>query len=323
MNIPKIPTNTRLELPRRGSWPATWHIFDEADGSADALLMAWAAERSLLVRGEPGTGKSQLARAAAEVLGRLFVAEVVDARSEPQDLKWRFDAISRLGEAQACGMKAHAADTAGDPLDPRRFINPGVLWWVFDWTSAAEQHDRHSRHKLYRPQPPEGWNAEQGCVLLIDEIDKADGDLPNGLLETLGNRSFNVPWIDREIGQREGQPTPLVVITTNEERELPAAFVRRCLVLNLSLPANLTEWLVGRARIHFPDAAQCSDNVLEKAAEQLAKDREAAKLQGVTPPGQAEYLDLIKALTTLDREESAQLKRLDQLSRFALQKYPQ
>ena len=90
--IPNIRTNIPFDLPARGSWPASRHVFDEE--SADAIRMALAAERPLLVRGEPGTGKSQLARAAAEELRRLFVAEVVHSRTEPQDLQWRFDAIA-------------------------------------------------------------------------------------------------------------------------------------------------------------------------------------------------------------------------------------
>jgi MoxR-like ATPase len=301
----------------------TQHVFDEA--SADAILMAWAAERPLLVRGDPGTGKSQLARAAAEELKRLFVSEVVHSRTQPQDLQWRFDPIGRLGEAQAQAL----AHTRGNPvsgvdvLDPRRYLNPGVLWWAFDWHSALEQHENYSRHKLYKPVEPKGWSARDGCVLLIDEIDKAEPDVPNGLLETLGNRSFGVPWIEKVIGQDPAIPTPLVIITTNEERELPAAFVRRCLVINLTVPDNLLDWLCERGRIHNPDPKSCPDSTLLKAAELLIKDRGDAKKLGVTPPGQAEYLDLIKAVTTLAKGEIAQKGLLDKLSQYAFKKHPQ
>jgi MoxR-like ATPase len=322
MSIPNIRTNIPFDLPARGSWPASRHVFDEE--SADAIHMALAAERPLLVRGEPGTGKSQLARAAAEELGRLFVAEVVHSRTEPQDLQWRFDAIARLGEAQARGLTHRDnPETVQDLLDPRRYLNPGVLWWVFDWGSALEQHENYSRHRLYKPAQPDGWSSDKGCVLLIDEIDKADSDVPNSLLETLGNRGFSVPWIEKTIGQNPDIPTPLVIITTNEERELPAAFVRRCLVLNLRLPEKLLDWLCERGHIHFPDANECTDRVLDKAAQQLIKDREQAQQQGVTPPGQAEYIDLLKAITTLAKDEQKQLELLERLSHFALKKYPQ
>jgi MoxR-like ATPase len=246
MKIPELPLNTRFKLPARSSWPETWHIFDPQDGSADAIRMALAAERPLLVRGEPGTGKSQLARAAAEALGMLFVSEVVHSRTEPQDLQWRFDAISRLGEAQMLG-RHDVVQPLPDPLDPRLFLNPGVLWWVFGWHSALQQHENFSRYKRYKPDEPKGWTPAKGSVLLIDEIDKADADLPNSLLETLGNRSFHIPWLGEAVGQQADDVPPLVIITTNEERELPSAFIRRCLVLNLELSDHsdtaFQEWL--------------------------------------------------------------------------------
>ncbi|WP_300327634.1 hypothetical protein [Accumulibacter sp.] len=73
-------------------------------------------------------------------------------------------------------------------------------------------------------------------MLLIDEIDKAEADLPNGLLEALGNGRFSVPPLARAVARPAGAPVPLVIVTSNEERELPAAFLRRCLVLTLRLP---------------------------------------------------------------------------------------
>jgi MoxR-like ATPase len=132
-----------------------------------------------------------------------------------------------------------------------------------------------------------------------------------------------VPWVEETIGQNPDIPTPLVIITTNEERELPAAFIRRCLVLNLRLPEKLLDWLCERGRIHFPDTNGCTDRVLDKAAQQLIKDREQARQQGVAPPGQAEYIDLLKATTTLAKDEQKQLELLERLSHFALKKYPQ
>lgn len=320
--FPKIRTDEAFKLEPAGSWPASWHMFDKP--AADAILMAWAAERPLLVRGEPGTGKSQLARAAAQELGRAFISEVVHARTEPQDLQWRFDAVGRLGAAQALALAARRVKTkAGDrgPLDPRHFLSPGPLWWAFDWKSA-ERHHMASRYKGAVPDAPSGWTPDKGCVLLIDEIDKADSDVPNSLLETLGNRSFCVPWLaDGVVGQGRGTP-PLVVITTNEERELPAAFLRRCLVLQCEFPSDPVPWLIGRGRIHFTED-ECSNKVLEVAAEQLAKDRIDARRAGITPPGQAEYLDLLKALATLGkhRTEAEQLALLSDISRFAYRKF--
>lgn len=318
MTLPAIPVELPFELKPIGSWPSTQHVFDQQ--SADAILMAWAAGRPLLVRGEPGTGKSQLARAAAQVLNRVFISEVVHARTEPQDLQWRFDTVGRLGEAQALAARGSASGGSnGDPLDPRHFLSPGPLWWAFDWATAEACH-RGSRYKSAAPVVPEGWRPEAGCVLLIDEIDKADSDVPNSLLEILGNRSFSVPWLQAGAVGQSGNTQPLVIITTNEERELPAAFLRRCLVLQYELPDDLVPWLVNRGRIHF-DSSVCSDAVLKVAAEQLVKDRVAARRAGHNPPGQAEYLDLLTALTKLRSTQAEQLALLDDLSRFAFRKF--
>jgi len=318
--IPEIPINTPIPLPQRGSWPASVHVFDEA--SAWAIRAALAAQRPLLVRGEPGAGKSQLARAAAEVLGRLFITEVVHTRSESQDLQWRFDAVGRLGNAQALGATRLTADEVRNQLDPRNYLSPGALWWVFDWQSALDQHERGGRQSN-PPLPPPGWQPEQGCVLLIDEIDKADADLPNGLLETLGNGAFSVPWLAEPVGVKAGLTTPLVIITTNEERELPAAFVRRCLVLNLVLPEGreaFLDALVARGKVHFGRAID--EAVYLEAARQLWEDRQVAETQGVTPPGQAEYIDLLRVIKTLQPDIGQQGALIDKISRFALQKHP-
>jgi len=319
--IPPIPVGTRIPLPARGSWPESVHVFDET--SAWAIRAALAAQRPLLVRGEPGAGKSQLARAAAEVLGRLFITEVVHTRSESQDLQWRFDAIGRLGDAQALGATRLTVDEVRNQLDPRHYLSPGALWWVFDWASALDQHGRGGRQSN-PPLPPVGWQPEQGCVLLIDEIDKADADLPNGLLETLGNGAFSVPWLSEPVGGKPGLTTPLVVITTNEERELPGAFVRRCLVLGLALPEGKEAFmkaLVDRGTLHFGPDIQ--GDVYAEAAHQLWEDRQAAETQGVTPPGQAEYIDMLRVVKTLQPDTGQQMALLDKISQFALKKHPQ
>ena len=320
MTIPELPINTPIRLPVRGSWPESVHVFDEASGWA--IRAALAAQRPLLVRGEPGAGKSQLARAAAEVLGRLFITEVVHTRSESQDLQWRYDAVGRLGDAQALGATRLTPDEVRNQLDQRNYLSPGPLWWVFDWQTALEQHERGGRQSN-PPIPPPEWRPEQGCVLLIDEIDKADADLPNGLLETLGNGAFSVPWLAEPVGVSAGLTTPLVVITTNEERELPAAFVRRCLVLNLELPTGkdaFLEALVERGKVHFEKAID--DAVYYEAARQLWEDRQVTETQGVTPPGQAEYIDMLRVIKTLQPDTRLQKELLIKISRFALQKHP-
>ncbi len=318
-DIPMLPRHT-FPLPARGSWPATVHRFD--DTSAWAVRAALAAQRPLLVRGEPGSGKSQLARAAAEALGRLFLAEVVHARSESQDLQWRFDGLARLGDAQAMSAGQHSAEEVRARLDQRNYLSPGALWWVFDWHSAERQHVCSSGRSA-RPQPPEGWTPAKGSVLLIDEIDKAEADLPNGLLETLGNGAFSVPWLDEAVSAADGTPTPLVVITTNEERELPPAFVRRCLVLNLQMPKSESAFmaaLIERGKLHFAD--RCPEDVYRATARQLWDDRQDAADQGLQGPGYAEFIDLLRVVTTLEAEPGKQAALLDQVKDFALKKHP-
>ncbi len=333
-----FPLDRTIDLPRYGSWPETKHRFDS--DSANALNAAMAAQRPLLVRGEPGTGKSQLARAAAVLLNRVLVAEVVHARSESQDLHWHFDAVGRLGEAQALGATAgeanplHGKRAVESKLDPLRYLAPGALWWAFDWESAERQY-AFSRFKHRRPEPPKGWTPMQGGVVLIDEIDKADADLPNGLLETLGNGGFSMPYRDQPVALPKGAIAPLVIITTNEERELPAAFVRRCFVLHLWLPdddpeyaeeseqtrlRHLQNWLVERGTDHHGE--RIHPDVLRTAASQLCEDRNKARGQGVSPPGQAEYLDLLRALDDLAPvNPKAQQTLLGEIQDFAFKKY--
>lgn len=318
-DLKKIKAGQDIDLPAYGSWPASKHCFDD-EKVVNAIKAALAAQRPLLVRGEPGTGKSQLARAVAHLLGRQFVSEVVNARSESQDLICRFDAVGRLAKAQTLKVEANNNAEIKAALEPEKFISPGALWWVLDWESADRVH-QNSEYQLQRPEAPAGWKPEHGSVLLIDEIDKADAELPNGLLETLGNNAVTIPWVNKPLGNGAIVP-PLIIISTNEERELPAAFVRRCLVLNIKLPADdkLEDWLVKRGELHFGE--RCPEDIRREAARQLLKDRKAAKDLGLTPPGQAEYLDMLRALALFGDAGEDQLTMLAAISDFALKKYP-
>jgi len=317
-------TDRLIELPPQGSWPKAMHIFEER--SWWAIKAALAAGRPLLLRGEPGSGKSQLARAAAFKLKRAFISTVVHARTSSEDLQYNFDAVARLGEAQTLAARGKA-DQADQLLNPLRFLSPGPLWWVFDHGLAETQtEDCPGQHR--KPLAPDGWDPIQGCVLLIDEIDKAEVDLPNGLLETLGNGAFTVPHLSEAVGINLQYAKPLIIITTNEERELPQAFLRRCMVLHLQPPQEpdkLIAWLIERGEAHF--SKQCSLPVLRRAAEQLVEDRDQARNGGLPLPGQAEYLDLLRALVTIAAEEKAkeveqrQLEILKQIQDFSLGKY--
>jgi MoxR-like ATPase len=314
-----IPVNQAIALPPCGTWPDAVHLFDQA--SADALLAARLARRPLLVCGEPGSGKSQLARAAAFQLKRAFISCVVHARTEAQDLQWEFDAVARLGEAQALGAAGTEQERLAR-LDPRRYLLPGRLWWAFHWQSATDHVDKFSLRKTAPPSQPAGCSHVQGTVLLLDEIDKADADLPNSLLEILGNGAFGVPWLAAAVGVQRDTPPPLVVITTNGERDMPAAFLRRCMVLRLDLPTErnaLVEFLVERGQHHFGD--RCAPALCATVAGKLAEDREGARKIGAVAPGQAEYLDILRVLVEAHPgDPSAQEALFERVARFALDK---
>ena len=128
----------------------------------DAVNAAIAAGRPLLVRGDPGTGKSQLARAAAKALGRALVQYVVDSHTELRDLLWRFDAVQRLADAQLAGSLNKRGATR---LEVRNYLHPGPLWWVFDWADAQRQADRVGADP---PAQPDGRAGRQSAVPLLE-----------------------------------------------------------------------------------------------------------------------------------------------------------
>lgn len=317
------PDTNDLTLPDKplcldgfGPGEPPFHVFEKKD--IEAINSALAAGRPLLLRGEPGAGKSQLAKAAAKALGRAFVSTVVDARSEASDLMWTFDAVRRLADAQAMGAERIALRKEGkeDPLDTARYLEPGPLWWAFDWQEAKGQADlAHSTE----PPHPDDCSPEHGVVVLLDEIDKADGSVPNGLLGCLGDGRFSVPGGGTVC---RGEIEPLVVITTNEERSLPDAFLRRCLVHQLELPTDrqeLFEWLMARGRAHFADL---HDDVLSEAAEQTMKDRREIQRKRLAAPGCAEYLDLLRILQRRGRDKEHRIELLKVVKGFVLDKHP-
>ncbi len=338
---------TIVRLSASATVPEQVHVL--AADEIDAVNAALAARRPLLVRGEPGIGKSQLARAAAKALGRVFISQVVDSRTESRDLLWHFDAVARLADAQLFGAlgafgvrQAQALGQSADPgpaaadctadwdalegaararLAVSRYVQPRALWWAFDWAGALTQAGALG---LESPPQPDRGDPGHGALVLIDEIDKAESDVPNGLLEALGAGSFT-PFGRLAPVAAVGEP-PLVVITTNEERTLPDAFLRRCLVLHLRLPRErepLIAHLMGRAAAHFPGADQ---ELLRRAAGLLVEDRETARREHWLPlPGQAEYLDLVRAVLSLAREGTGRTAEqiLDQIAGFVLRKHPE
>jgi MoxR-like ATPase len=304
-----LTADQQLDLPAGANFRAATHLWSRPE--INALRLALAARRPLLLRGEPGSGKSQLARAAAWALyqGQPLVA-VVHPRFEASELLYSFDAMARL-------MDAQLGDKGGWDSSNEKYLSPGVLWRAFELSGQGTH------------QP----------VVLIDEIDKADADVPNSLLDVLANRSFEVPM--RKKGQRiqaDDAYAPLILFTTNEERELPAAFVRRCVVLNLNPPkdnAALQSWLVQRVQAHADADAKghggraVSAEVVQQVVRQTLADRKAVLAQGYPPVGLAEAIDLLHALQALAGDPAApqaertakQLEWLQELSAFALIKH--
>ena len=318
-SLPDYPALKPIPISSDGTWPESVHVFDE--DTVAALHAAEITGRPLLLRGDPGTGKSETARAAAAAAKRPFVSVVIDGRTEPTDLKWRFDAVARLADAQVANKDKVLPDE-------RAYLLPGPLWWAYDWKTANDRLDEVNRdrnHKLAGPgTPPREWSPEFGrTVLLIDEIDKADPDLPNALLEVLANLGFREPYGGAEIACTEAT-RPLVIITTNEERELPHAFLRRCLVHRLELPADrdaLISWLVKvgtRHQVALKWPGRCSKEVMEQAAGYVADARDSLASTGRYLPGTSEFLDMIKVLATTPADMHD--TRLAQLQKLALHK---
>jgi MoxR-like ATPase len=323
-----IPSTTEaFDIPAHdhGAWPATRHCFDE--DSVWAIRAALATGRPLLLRGEPGIGKSQIARAAAVKLEVPFLAKVIDERTERDDLLCYYDAVARVAAAQVCGL-AGEKNNWEDLMKEERFLRPGILWWALNWDKAKEQAGKFCRTcpEPEKPTDKDGieWHSKSsrlcGPVVLIDEIDKADPSVPNGLLESLGNEGFQTAHMAKPASLEKGAPRPLVIITTNEERELPPAFLRRCLVHTLVFPSDPVPFLCARARV-FWKADIIEDTVLEEITKQLLADRAEAVKEGLAIPGAAEFLDLARALAArCPGDPNAQLDCLKQIARFALKK---
>ncbi|MEU3334244.1 AAA family ATPase [Streptomyces sp. NPDC002144] len=236
------------------------YLFD--DRTVLAVNVALASGRPLLVLGPPGSGKSTLAPNVARLMGLRYYAEVVTARTEPHDLLWREEAFRQLNDATLGRLKG-----AGS----RSYVRPGPLWKALD--PAMDEHC-----------PPA--LRDRPAVVLIDEIDKADPDVPDALLDPLNNLRFMGP--DRRmVTAAESAGAPLVVITSNEERELSAAFLRRCILLKLESPDR--EHLLKVARLHMGD--DYDEALTLELAEMFESESVAARPAAST----AEFLDTLRA----------------------------
>jgi MoxR-like ATPase len=275
-----------------------------------ALKLAIVTRRPLLLRGDPGSGKSSLAAYVARNLGWRYYEHVVSSRTQARDLLWTYDTVRRFADA------ASAAREGRDLVD-FDYVEPGVLWWVMN-AATAERRGALDGVALRSPaiDPNDAVNRPRGgsdAVVLLDEIDKADPDVPNALLVPLGSTEFVVTETDTivrppsgDAGAGEKRPRMLVIVTTNEERELPDAFVRRCIVHRLEHPG--TDELVEIARAHLEISGVALEADEEASVRRLAERvdvlRTESLAQGRRPPSTAEYLDAVFAARTLDLSDA-------------------
>ncbi|CAN92437.1 hypothetical protein sce2278 [Sorangium cellulosum So ce56] len=279
---PNAPT---LEKPRR-PFVADYE-YDEA--IVLAVNVALATGRPLLLRGDAGSGKSTLAEDVARLLRYRYYEQVVSSNVEVADLLFRIDHLSRIADAHA--GNADARDK------PERYLRPGVLFWAFTPALAREYGKHDPELRTWELDTPDTRPA----VVLLDEIDKAEPDFPNDLLVPLGSLSFQIRASNLDVAvAATPEMRPLVVVTTNEERDLPDAFLRRCVVLRLEAPRG--ERLSAIARRHFTKE-QLDASMLETLMTRYFELRKAAEKPKLRPPGTAEFLDAARALVELREAE--------------------
>lgn len=294
------PDNT---LPRTGKTEP--YVFD--DNIAIAVDIALATGRPLLVAGDPGSGKSRLAEAMATLMEWNYLDYTMTSRTRLEDLTADYDHLQRLHDAQTPAIhdarSRSRKRTQEDRMKPDwAYFKPGLFWWAFNKDSAARRGGNIQEAKLHRVTleypgtPTENPGHTNKTVLLIDEIDKAEPDLPNDLLEPLDRRRFTRP--DGKHVNAGDDLEILTIITTNRERELPAAFMRRC--VSLVLKAPIESKLETIAHHHFPDDKKHLDNdkfteLVQALAAKIITLRDQSKIQNRRPPSTSEFLDAVRA----------------------------
>jgi MoxR-like ATPase len=249
-----------------------------------SVNVAIATRRPLLIAGEPGSGKTRLAAAVAAVLQRQFYARTVTSRTQAADLLWTFDTLRRFSDAT----------TPNKELQPDQYyVEPGVIWWGFNPTTAAQRGMQPLADKTRHLQNPDRNEAGEGAVVLIDEIDKADPDVPNDLLEPFDVRRFTVKETNDPI--RATRDT-LLMLTTNGERDLPPAFVRRCVMLVLPEPDQ--PWFERVAAQHFPIGNNTLHTSVAAEVQRLRNDTKA----GTRKPSTAEFIDALRVCSELSTD---------------------
>lgn len=297
-----IKGTTQQDPPRTGDRrDGKVYVYEDTAAGVDEIVLAvnvaLATCRPLLIYGPPGSGKSSLAPHVARCLGWRFHQTVVTSRTQARDLLYRFDSVRRLNDAQITG-------SLNENLEA--YIEPGVLWWAFNQQSAIRRGLPDDKQLTFKEAVEPGDQPSQDhAVVLIDEIDKADPDVPNNLLVPLGSYHFKVHETEREIRMHQA---PLVIVSTNDERELPKAFIRRCVVLTLKSPSS--DRLVQIAQSHF---GASNIKIYRDVVQWVEKATEENKTRKLPPPSTAEYLDAVNACINLKikvGENSEEWKKL-------------
>ena len=220
-----------------------------------AVNAAITLERPLLIKGEPGTGKTMLAEELADSLGTELIQWHIKSTTKAQQGLYEYDAVSRLRDSQLGDDRVH---------DIKNYIVKGKLW--------------------------EAFTAEKRPVLLIDEIDKADIEFPNDLLLELDKMEFFVYETQERVVAAQ---RPIVIITSNNEKELPDAFLRRCFFHYIQFPTP--EDMEEIVNVHFPDLKK---NLLSEALSAFFNLRDVPGLK--KKPSTSELIDWLKLLVAED-----------------------
>lgn len=214
-----------------------------------------ALERPLLIKGEPGTGKTLLAEEVARALDMPLLSWHIKSTTKAQQGLYEYDAVSRLRDSQLGDEKVH---------DISNYIRKGKLWQAFE--------------------------SDQRCVLLIDEVDKADIEFPNDLLLELDRMEFHVYETGETVRARN---RPIVIITSNNEKELPDAFLRRCFFHFINFPSRGT--MLDIIDVHFPDIKK---SLVDEALDIFFDLRQVPGLK--KKPSTSELIDWLKLLLSDD-----------------------
>ena len=217
-----------------------------------AVNIAMALEKPLLIKGEPGTGKTMLAQSVSNALGKKLIIWNIKSTTKAQDGLYVYDVVQRLYDSQFGGEGVD---------DIKKYVHLGKVG--------------------------EAFNSDEQVILLIDEIDKADLEFPNDLLWELDKMEFYIPETGETI---KAKKRPIVIITSNAEKELPDAFLRRCIFHYIEFPNE--ELMKEIIKVHYPDLDK---NIINQTIAAFYYVRSLKDIQ--KKPSTSEIIDWIQALT--------------------------